>query len=203
MAHSTKPADHDKLRTFLKALAAHGIVARACDASGLSRSSAYRWRALDPEFCAAWDSAVSSANDRIEGALWDLGITGEVVPIVQAGRQAKLADGSPAFEVRRDSKALELLARLRLRALSQSEKRVTVEVGGALSLKREDLDLLPMETRAALVAALRQLHALRHGQDADRMAPALPSPEAEPIDASFEEVTPDADPYPICRPEDL
>lgn len=48
---------------FLDCLAARCDVSRACQAVGLSRQSAYRLRARDPGFAAAWDGALLEARE--------------------------------------------------------------------------------------------------------------------------------------------
>ena len=48
---------------FLARLAARPDVRRACAAVGLSRQSAYRLRARDPAFAAAWDEALRRARE--------------------------------------------------------------------------------------------------------------------------------------------
>lgn len=51
---------------FLASLREVPVVARACEAVGIERSTAYRRREDDPEFAAAWDDAMETGIDRAE-----------------------------------------------------------------------------------------------------------------------------------------
>lgn len=51
---------------FLAALREVPVVARACEACGIERSTAYRRRDSDPEFAAAWDDAMEQGIDKAE-----------------------------------------------------------------------------------------------------------------------------------------
>ena len=50
---------------FLNALSSHGIVSKAADAAGVSRSAVYRERGNDPEFADAWHHAKEIATDQL------------------------------------------------------------------------------------------------------------------------------------------
>lgn len=53
---------------FLDALRRTGVVLLACRAADVSRASAYRWRAEDETFRAAWLDAVEEHTDVLEAA---------------------------------------------------------------------------------------------------------------------------------------
>jgi hypothetical protein len=53
-------------KRFLKALADTAIVRVACSSAGIERSYAYKSRAKDKEFAAAWDLALEDAADAME-----------------------------------------------------------------------------------------------------------------------------------------
>src|SRR4051794_5430097 len=52
---------------FLRALRKTFSVSTAARAAGISRATAYRWRAADADFAQAWDEAVESGLDDLEG----------------------------------------------------------------------------------------------------------------------------------------
>ncbi|MEI6084555.1 MAG: hypothetical protein WCS70_09670 [Verrucomicrobiota bacterium] len=56
-------------RLFLAALRKCLGVAPAADAAGISRATAYRWRARDTAFAKDWDNAIEAALDDLETAL--------------------------------------------------------------------------------------------------------------------------------------
>lgn len=51
---------------FLASLREVPVVARACEAVGIDRSTAYRNRSADEEFARAWDDAVEAGIDKAE-----------------------------------------------------------------------------------------------------------------------------------------
>jgi hypothetical protein len=63
--HEVKRTDA-KVATFLERLAEGFSVGGAAQAAGFDRVTAYRWRAADPEFAAAWDAARETGSDALE-----------------------------------------------------------------------------------------------------------------------------------------
>lgn len=61
---------------FLTALRNSYVVRLACEAAGIDRSTAYRWRGKDAQFKAAWDSAVQDAVDLVEDSAFRRAIDG-------------------------------------------------------------------------------------------------------------------------------
>lgn len=55
-----------KREAFLAAIAAGRSIAAACQAAGIARSAAYRWRDEDGEFAVAWDEALEVGTERLE-----------------------------------------------------------------------------------------------------------------------------------------
>ena len=51
---------------FVKAIAVMPNVRAACEVAGVSRATAYRHQASDPEFAAAWATAIEEGVDRLE-----------------------------------------------------------------------------------------------------------------------------------------
>jgi hypothetical protein len=56
----------EKEIAFLAALAATANVARACEAAGIGRTTAYEWRWDDEEFCKRWDKAAEIGAEALE-----------------------------------------------------------------------------------------------------------------------------------------
>jgi hypothetical protein len=72
-------------RRILEALA-HGMSpARAANAAGVGRSTAYLWRQEDPEFAAKWDEAVAEGIDRLEDEVYRRAVEGVKRPVYRGG----------------------------------------------------------------------------------------------------------------------
>ena len=88
---------------FLASLREMPVVARACEAVGIERSTAYRARDADPELAAAWDDALETGVDRAEQEAFRRGVVGFEEPVLDKGRltyryeryEAPDADGKP------------------------------------------------------------------------------------------------------------
>lgn len=63
---ANQPWPHDWMMPFLLHLRADGNVGGACQAAGISRVTAYTWRAQFERFRRAWDEAVEDAIDELE-----------------------------------------------------------------------------------------------------------------------------------------
>jgi hypothetical protein len=98
---------------FLKTLAETGIVYRAAETAGTSRSRVYALRQQDADFAAAWDEAEQVAADRLEQEAWRRGVEGVAEPLVSGGKVIRDDDGHP-IAIRRYSDQL-LIALLRAR----------------------------------------------------------------------------------------
>lgn len=80
------PGQRDELKeTFLAALAEDGIVLYAAERAGIHRSTAYAWRASDPNFKERFDLAVEDSSDVLERALWNRAVYGVLKPLVSGG----------------------------------------------------------------------------------------------------------------------
>lgn len=60
-----------KKRAFLDALVGKFSVYHASKASGVGRSTVYKWREADPEFAQAWDDCQEDAVDALEQSLYE------------------------------------------------------------------------------------------------------------------------------------
>lgn len=72
--------------TFLAALRAMPVVAHACEAVGIERSTAYRARLADEEFANAWEDAMEDGIDRAEQEALRRAIGGWTEPVIDKGR---------------------------------------------------------------------------------------------------------------------
>lgn len=70
-----------KAQTFLDELSKCGNVKDACAAAGVGRRTAYDWRAKDPEFAQAWDSALDEAADTMEREAFRRAVEGIEKPV--------------------------------------------------------------------------------------------------------------------------
>lgn len=72
---------------FLAVLRASGIVRHACEAAGVSRTTAYDRRERHPDFAAAWDEAMEDACDLLEAEARRRALEGVEKPIFWQGEQ--------------------------------------------------------------------------------------------------------------------
>nr|DAO72419.1 MAG TPA: Terminase small subunit [Caudoviricetes sp.] len=77
----------EKQVAFCAALAASGgNVTRACEAVGISRMTAYRWREEDAEFAAEWERAKAIGLDALEDEALRRAFEGVEVPVLHRGK---------------------------------------------------------------------------------------------------------------------
>lgn len=75
-----------KTRTeFLEAIKVTCNITKACEMSGLSRTSAYDWREDDKEFAADWQKALDVASDMLEEEAIRRAKDGTQKPVYQQG----------------------------------------------------------------------------------------------------------------------
>lgn len=63
--------------TFLALLRESCNVTASCEAAGISRATAYRWREEDETFAAQWAEAEEAAADALEQIAWDRAKSGQ------------------------------------------------------------------------------------------------------------------------------
>ena len=73
---------------FLAALRELPVIAHACKAVDIERSTAYRAREADEGFAKAWDAAMEDGIDRAEQEAFRRGVVGFEEPVVDKGRLA-------------------------------------------------------------------------------------------------------------------
>lgn len=89
---------------FLAALRELPVIAHACKAVGIERSTAYRAREADEAFASAWDDAVEDGVDRAEQEAFRRAVVGFEEPVVYQGqmtpRMAPMVDehGEPVID---------------------------------------------------------------------------------------------------------
>jgi len=75
----------EAMAAFLETLADTGIVAKACDAAGKSRATAYELRRRNPLFAQGWEKALGLARERLADTLLARSLEGNVEQIVKDG----------------------------------------------------------------------------------------------------------------------
>jgi hypothetical protein len=73
---------------FLAALRELPVIAHACKAVGIERSTAYRARETDEDFANAWDDAMEEGIDRAEQEAFRRAVVGFEEPVIDKGRLA-------------------------------------------------------------------------------------------------------------------
>lgn len=68
-------------KRFLKELAEHKVIYKACEAVGVGRKTVRRWREADEEFRDAWDEIYERTTDQLEAASLKRAITGVLKPV--------------------------------------------------------------------------------------------------------------------------
>lgn len=71
---------------FLEALKVTCNITKACELSGLARTSAYEWREDDAEFAADWQKALEVASDLLEEEAIRRAKDGTNKPVYQGGQ---------------------------------------------------------------------------------------------------------------------
>lgn len=84
---STEKTPQREKALFLEALAEIGVVSYAASAAGVERSTPYVWRKKDPEFAAAWDSALEESIDALEVEARRRALVGTDKPVFYQGKE--------------------------------------------------------------------------------------------------------------------
>lgn len=75
---------------FFQALAADGVVGRACELAGYARFSVYDYRRKDPEFRQRWAEALERSTERLEAEAFRRANEGHSSYVVSNGRVVHL-----------------------------------------------------------------------------------------------------------------
>jgi hypothetical protein len=82
------PKPFDWKPAFLAALRNVPVIAHACNAVDIERSTAYRAREADAGFAEAWDEAMEDGVDKAEQEAFRRGVVGFEEPVIDKGRLA-------------------------------------------------------------------------------------------------------------------
>ena len=150
--HAPVPALTDRtLRArerFLRALAETANITAACAMAGISRDTAYRWRAHDHGFAAAWTEALDAATDALEAEARRRAMEGVPEPVVSGGRVVLDETGAPLMVRRYSDRLMEVL----LRAHRPEKYSPVVRVEAETDLAALSNPQLQEYFRAALLA---------------------------------------------------
>lgn len=127
---------------FLASLREVPVVARACEAVGIERSTAYRARAADEDFAKAWDDAVETGVDKAEQEAFRRAVQGTEKGV---WHQGALVGTERVYS----DALLALLLKGRRKTVYAERTELTGANGGPVATADEG-------TRAARIAALMQ-----------------------------------------------
>lgn len=82
---STRKKEEVWKPVFLAELLNAPNVAEACRVAGIDRTTAYNHKHADPDFSAAWDSAIELSMDKAEAELYRRAVEGVEKPVYQGG----------------------------------------------------------------------------------------------------------------------
>lgn len=129
----------EKLTAFCAALAETCQVRKACDAVGISRQTAYKWREDMPEFAKAWDRAMKVGVSALEDEAHRRAFEGYDEPVFH--------QGEVCGAIRKASDTLAIFL-LKAHAPDKYRENSKVELAGQLALTNMSDD----EIRAELAA---------------------------------------------------
>lgn len=132
---------HDE---FLAALAQVPVAAYACKAVGVDRVTAYRHRWADPEFAAAWDSAIEDGVDTAEQEAFRRAVSGYEEPVIWQGQMCYTLDHNGdqvPLTIRKHSDGL-LIAILKGRRKNVYSERTEVTGADGGPLKSQQVTII-------------------------------------------------------------
>lgn len=130
---------------FLEQLSKLSNVTAACDAAGIARTAAYKWKAEDPEFAEAWEAALELGVQGMEDEAKRRAFDGYEEPVYQGGMQV----GS----VRKYSDSLAAMM-LKAHAPDKYRERSDLNISGSLNVRNMSEAELEAEVAAAKLAGL-------------------------------------------------
>jgi len=122
----------EKRVAFLVQLSNTANVRRACEAAGISRPTAYRWREADPDFAEQWDAALECAHDLVEEGVFKSGLKGgeDGRFWLKSHRRDKYGDRASLDLTSGGKSFADVLAKLRVRKEARARKAQEAQ-GGA------------------------------------------------------------------------
>lgn len=152
-AHNDSLSRPQKQSAFLITLRKTGNVSRSCAAAGISRKTAYRWKANETnddettEFSLRWDEVVNAYVDDLETEVDRRAFTGDDVPVIYQGElqyDTDLETGERTLiTLKRYSDSLATMRLKALRREKYSERTETNLTGGTENTTRVHLFTMP------------------------------------------------------------
>lgn len=115
--------------TFLEKLGGGASITMACGFAKIGRTTAYEWKAADPQFAALWDDALEAGNDLLEDEARRRAVDGVERPVVAMGKIARDDQGN-VLMLREYS---DTLLALMLKAKKPKEYRDRLDVNANVS----------------------------------------------------------------------
>jgi hypothetical protein len=128
-------------RLLLEALASGKRVELAAHAAGVSRRTAFAWKAEDPELAAEWDVAYDAATDLVEETLFDKAMQGDTVAGIFLMRSRRPAVYNPTLL-------------LRLQMLELAKAKAAAEAVGVPMMERTAEGKMPADLRFIDIIAM-------------------------------------------------
>ncbi len=133
-----------KQDVFLLCLRKTGNVSRACAAAGISRGTAYRWKANDEGakegegdgFSSRWEEVVAAYVDELETEVDRRAFAGDNVPVIYQGEAMVDPKTQQPLTLKRYSDALASLRLKALRPDKYRERQETHHTGGTENTQR-------------------------------------------------------------------
>jgi hypothetical protein len=163
--------------SFLAALRELPVVAHACKAVGIERSTAYRAREADEGFAKAWDDAMEEGIDRAEQEAFRRAVVGFEEPVIDKGRLAyryeryEAEDGSEHYRVMLDANGQPVPLTTRKHSdallamyLKGRRKKVYADRTELTGAEGGDLKVVDDTAKAARVAQLMALAQARKAE---------------------------------------
>ncbi|MCB8878277.1 hypothetical protein [Acidisoma silvae] len=104
-----RPLTEAQIGRFLQHLAVSANISASAHAVLVSRSTVYARRDVDPDFAAAWDSALEEGVDALEAEAWRRAMDGTEEYVTCASGLIYGADGLPIMQCRYSDSLMSLL----------------------------------------------------------------------------------------------
>jgi hypothetical protein len=116
------PCTPKRRATLLAAIAAGKRVELAAHDAGVSRRTAFEWKAADPTLAAEWDEAYDQATDKLEDVLYNKAAEGDLGALVFSLRSRMPHKYNPALIAK-----LEMLAIMKAKAAAEAASVPMIE----------------------------------------------------------------------------
>lgn len=119
--------------SFVTVLAQGGTIRAACDAAGIARITAFRWKKEDAEFSSQWDDAIEEGTDVMEEEAMRRAVDGVHRPIYYQGSLV-------GTQLEYSDKLLEFMLKARRREKFGDKTELTGKGGGPIEFVRTIVD---------------------------------------------------------------